>query len=147
MQHLKLVHTAPPPAASEAGFTSRDLISLNEWSRRSDAHGYRRIIVEGGSTRGDPDEGAYVLLYTTDNDWARWGIGRSHDGIVIWHCGTWADLGTFDTMIEALESLPPAPVNAHARGRPLPKAITAQQLHLNAKPPVAVPRFFLVHSV
>lgn len=131
MQYLKLIYTAPSPIPFDRGFTSRDRIALAEWMRRSDAHGYRRILMEDGSQEGGPEEGSYVLLYTRDHAWARWGIARGSDGVVVWHCGTGTDIGRFDTMLEALESLPP---------------VRKEPIRPHAKPRGATPRFSLVHS-
>ncbi len=136
MQHLTLVYSAPRPAPCEPAsrdrrFSSRDRMALDEWVRRADAHGYRRVLVEDGSHEDGPEHGAYVLLYAPDNAWARWGIARREDGITVWHCGTGADLGGFATMNEALDSLPP---------------VRPSTLRAAPKPSATMPRFSLVHS-
>ncbi len=131
MHYLKLVHSAPRQPPCGGGFTSHDRIALSEWIRRSDAHGYQRVVIETGSQEGGPEEGGYVLLYTQDKAWAHWGMARGSNGIIIWHCGTGIDLGRFDTMLEALESLPP---------------VRKEQLRQQAKPSGVATRFSLVHS-
>ena len=110
MAHLRLVHSVSDlrPSAAPWCFTSRDLGSLSTWAQCSSEHGYRRVLVEIGAGSGQAEEGGYVLIYSGDTIWARWGIARSEDAVVVWHCGTSADRGRFDTMQAALDSLPPA---------------------------------------
>ncbi len=135
MNVLTLVHSAPP--APRPGFRSHDLIALACWVRRADAHGYRRTLLEDGTSDGEPEEGAYVLIYPPSSDWASWGVLRDGAEIVVWHCGTGADLGRFASMLQALESLPPVrPV----RTRP---AVPASRNFEMAVPPG--PRLTLVH--
>jgi hypothetical protein len=152
MPHLTLVHTAsgPTPITNQHGFTSRDLIALNRWMQRSTDHGYRRVVLEDGSGEGGPEEAAYILIYTPGHDWASWGIARGPIGLVIWHCGTGADLGRYETMLEALESLPPVAVKAapaSAPAKPSSTIIGENQIRPTEKPAAAPPRFVLVHSV
>lgn len=116
MAHLTLVYSRTPSSAEKPTFTSHDLIALTCWKQRADAHGYRRILLEGGSEDGGPEEGSYVLIYAPGCEWATWGLSRADAEIVVWHCGTGADLGRFATMLAALDSLPPvwtAPVRKH----------------------------------
>lgn len=128
--HLTLVPTAAPHPQRDNGFNSRDLIALTCWKQRVD-HGYRRVVIEGGSNEGGPEAAGYVLIYAPGSDWASFGLARSEDGIVIWHCGTGADLGRYNTMLQALDSLPPVwSRNTTGRVQPQPTA----------------PRFYLVHS-
>ena len=118
MRHLTLVPTQrPQPLENEWGFNSRDLIALTCWMQRADAHGYRRVLIEGGTGEGGPEEGGYVLIYPPQQDWARWGLARSGEQIVIWNCGTGADLGRFPTMLQALESLPPVRTQPGGRSK------------------------------
>jgi hypothetical protein len=152
MPHLTLVHTSSGsmPVTNQHGFTSRDLIALTCWMQRSTDHGYRRIVLEDGSGEGGPEEAAYILIYTPGHDWASWGIARGPIGLVIWHCGTGADLGRYETMLEALESLPPVAVKAapaNAPVKPTIAIITESPTRLPQKPAAAPPRFVLVHSV
>lgn len=133
MSHLTLVPAPRVKAADEWGFNSRDLIALTCWMQRADGHGYRRVLIEGGTGRGGPEEGGYVLIYAPQRDWARWGIARSGAQLVVWNCGTGADLGRFPTMLEALESLPPVWT------QPIRESVS------RVEPKRAGPRFFLVH--
>lgn len=123
MSHLTLVYSATPAAllaraaapatrparreTAEEGFSSKDLIALTCWTQRSDAHGYRRMLLEGGTSEGGPEEGGYALIYAPGQDWASWGLARNDMGVTVWHCGSGSDLGCHATMLQALDSLPP----------------------------------------
>ncbi len=107
--YLRLVHSAPSPAAEQDcpwHFTSADLIALDEWSQETDAHEYRRVLIETGAAAKAPADGGYALLYAPGRLWATWGLAREDDEIIAWHCGSGADLGRFASMRMALDSLP-----------------------------------------
>ena len=109
MSHLRLVYSSTPaPPLPEWRFTSRDMMALTQWMQRGEAHGYRRVLIEAGSDAGSPEEGGYVLIYSPERDWASWGVAPCDGGFAIWHCGTGADMGRFPSMLQALDSLPPA---------------------------------------
>lgn len=146
MQYLTLVHSSTRSEHHQDGFTSRDRIALTCWMQRSDAHGYRRVLVEDGSTAGGPEEGGYVLIYTPGNDWAMWGIARGREGVVIWHCGSGADLGRYNNLLDALESLPPAETISQRASAAGPQLASSRGLRAAAQPTRAKLRFALVHS-
>ena len=144
MRHLKLVcKQQAAPLQNEWGFNSRDLIALTCWMQQSDAHGYRRVLIEGGSGQGGPEEGGYVLIYAPTRDWASWGIARSGDDIALWNCGSGADLGRFPSMLQALESLPTVCTQAKAR-RPAMPLLERSQLEQHAAEPLRpFPRLYI----
>jgi len=147
MAYLTLVHTrAANVPNSEWGFNSRDLIALTCWMQRTDQHGYRRVLIEGGNGEGGPEEGGYVLIYAPHCDWASWGIARSNDELVIWNCGSGVDLGRFSAMLNALESLPPVWTSVSGRRPALGNEDKARMPQPRAKPPRPAPRLFVVHS-
>lgn len=136
MHHLTIVPAAPPLSHGclhqECALTSRDLIAVTCWMQRADGHGYGRVLIENGAGGGRPEAADYVLIYSPDSEWASWGIARDDEGVLVWHCGSGTDLGRFDTMLDALESLPPA----FRR----PAAWAPKPIHVR-------PRLSLVHSV
>ena len=107
--YLRLVYSALEASPAQACpwlFTSADLMTLDAWARDTDAHGYRRVLVETGSAAEVPADGGYALLYAPGRAWATWGLAREGGEIVAWHCGSGSDLGRFGSMRAALESLP-----------------------------------------
>jgi hypothetical protein len=131
MRHLTLVHSRQITADLDRGFSARDHMTLTSWMQDAAEHGYRRMLIERGSEAGGPEEGGYVLVYAPTREWATWGLARSGDDIVVWHCGTGVDLGRFSSMRAALESLPPVAAERECKSPELRR-------------PAA--RFSLVHS-
>ena len=146
MSHLKLVYSAPSP--QPAGFNARDLMALSSWVGRSAQHGYSRIHIEGGDGGAGPENGAYVLVYETDHEWASWGLARAGDRINIWHCGTGADMCAFPEMTQALESLPPVGFSRPIELRPI--ELRSGELRSGTRERVVAastrPRLTLVHQ-
>ena len=97
--------------------TMRDRMAMAAWSEGSDRHGYRRVLIVSGDRDGEPDEADYALVYAGDESWARWGLTRGGVGITLWHCSSGEDIGAFDTVDEALDSLPPAIAPAIFHGK------------------------------
>jgi hypothetical protein len=136
MSHLTLVYSAPagmpPPPPEPAAptwhepreqrLTGKDLIALTCWTQRSDAHGYRRVLIESGAGDEAPEDGGYALVYAPGHDWASWGLARTDGGVTVWHCGSGSDLGRHSTMLEALDSLPPAASHQQSTQRPVAAA-------------------------
>ena len=109
MAPLRLVHSVawlPVEPAPAAWFSSRDLMALHQWMARSEEHGYHRVLIEPGGDSDLPEDGCFALLFAREGSGAAWGVARSSDGVTVWRCGTGADLGRFDSMYQALASLP-----------------------------------------
>lgn len=143
--HLRLVATQASDrtwqtSAPEPGFNSRDLIALTCWMQQADVHGYRRVLIEGGAD--EAAEGGYVLIYAPGRDWASWGLAREGAEVMVWHCGTGADLGRFTTMFEALQRLPPVWSGMQVQAGSLMRGRAVSQL---TQPPGAMPRLSVVH--
>lgn len=105
---------SPSPALRQR-FTIQDRMALEGWRVEGATRGYCRVVTEAGD--GWPD---YALVYAPGRLWAVWGIALGASGMLVWHCGTGADLGRFASMAEALHQLPSA-ATARLRAAPPPR--------------------------
>ena len=82
-----------------AGFTLRDRLELERWA----GTGRRSAISDDGGV-------SLAMLYEGCHAWASWAVMRQGAELVLWNCVTFADIGRFSSMNEALAALP----NNHA---------------------------------
>ncbi len=95
------------PRAPEAAhkLLPNDKAAAREWAFRAVAYGFERIVIheqQGGQT---PEDGDFVLIYRSGECWARWGVARQGDSILLWRCADGAETGIFSSMKEALDTL------------------------------------------
>ncbi len=76
------------------GFTARDRAELVRWASDPD----REVAWEN-----DPTE--FAMLYQGSVSWALWAVARQDGRLVVWDCVTFADIGHFDCMVDALAAL------------------------------------------
>ncbi len=94
---------APERAAHK--LLPKDKVAAREWEFHAGAYGFDRIAIHeqlGGQT---PEDADFVLIYRTDDRWARWGAARQGDSILLWRCANGAEVGIFADMKEALDVL------------------------------------------
>jgi hypothetical protein len=89
---------------------TRDKIDLCLWESARDHAGVSRMVLHEGrrdtdGKTGEPQEPDLVLVYAPGSVWARWGVARQGNRILLWECAFGADLGRFATMREALSAL------------------------------------------
>ena len=89
----QIVYLAPREAA--AGFTPRDRLELERWA----GQGRRSIIYQD-------EHVPFAMLYKGPEPWASWAVMRQGAELVLWNCVTFADVGRFRTMHDALAALP-----------------------------------------
>lgn len=77
------------------GFTARDRSELARWA---DA-GRRTVLF------GDEDGTTFAMLYDGSRPWASWAMARQDGELLVWNCVTFADLGRFGCMLDALAAL------------------------------------------
>jgi hypothetical protein len=88
--------------------TARDRIEAHDWHNSPAAAGYTRIAVDNSASEGEPELGDFLLLYTPDKLWARWGVGCCDGGFIVWRPGDGTTLGWYPSMRAALAAVPPA---------------------------------------
>ena len=78
----------------EPGFTARDRLELDRWM----SGGCRTVVL-------DDDPSDYAMLYEGVTPWARWAVSRQDGRLVMWDCVTFADIGRFSSMVDALATI------------------------------------------
>lgn len=89
-----------PQRLAQAGFTARDRTELVQWGLQ-----YGRDVVL------DDDPAAFAMLYEGSTPWASWAVARQEGLLIVWDCVTFADIGRFGCMKDALATL-----SGHAPG-------------------------------
>ena len=83
-------------------FTFQDRVDLASWDRTRRSG---RLLIEHGQRNAGPDRAAFALIYLRDDPWSRWGLTRSHRGVLTWCCRTGQDVNCTPTMAAALAML------------------------------------------
>ena len=91
-------------AADRFKLFAADKIELFRWEADGAAATMVRIVVHEGSGLCEEDSDV-ALLYTPGGLWARWGLARHGNIILVWRCTDGQDLGRFSSLREALEAV------------------------------------------
>jgi hypothetical protein len=102
----KVVAIAAAPSQVQR-FSVRDRITIANSATRIRELGIVRVDLHTYAEHGDPNFGDFLLLYTLDHPWSRWGVGCCGRGFLLWRSATGVSCGYFDTVDEALEALIP----------------------------------------
>jgi hypothetical protein len=94
----------PTPVIIRNELTVQDKIAVCLWERALDSPELCRVVIHD-QIDTDCDEAGVVLVYGPDSPWARWGLARRGDRIVLWQCSKGLELGLFHTMRSALAAL------------------------------------------
>ena len=84
----------------------RDRITAHEWHQAATAAGYARIAFENAADDDAPELGDFLLIYTSDTQWASWGIGCSDGGFIVWRPADGATRSWHRTLSQALGAVP-----------------------------------------
>ena len=97
------------PASQTAPFKflSADKIDICVWEQQGANRAVSRVVIHENTGLSEEDADV-ALLYGPECPWARWGVARCRDGVMLWRCRDGADLGRFATMRQALLALPGA---------------------------------------
>lgn len=88
-----VVRLAVRPAPG--GFSPFDMNELRRWER-----GERRV------TLCEADTGRFAMLHDVSQVWASWAVIRQGHELLLWDCVSFADVGRFATMADALAAIP-----------------------------------------
>jgi len=86
--------------------TAQDRIDALIWESTADTINCGRMIIHHRQHNDDPEIGDFISIYKQNSNWATWGVARRGRVVSLWQCATGADLGEFETMREALASIP-----------------------------------------
>jgi len=73
------------------------------WRQDRARQGYRMAVCIDPAE--DPDIGDFLMVYRSSEPWAAWGVARRGDAVLLWRCADGADIGTFETVAEALGAI------------------------------------------
>jgi hypothetical protein len=94
----------PTRAAVSSLLSFRDKVDVCRWEVACALPQIARVVIyDHVRTEANPVD--FVLVYGADSPWARWGLARRGSEVILWRCSNGADLGTFETMVEALTAL------------------------------------------
>lgn len=112
----------PVPPHRPGRLTPLDRASISARRDIARARGYERLEIHTPPPNAEPDAPDAVMLYPAGERWARWGLARQPDGVLVWRCADGVELGRFATVAEALDAAldapAPAPRRAHPRRAP-----------------------------
>ncbi len=94
-----------------------DKIELFRWETEGDSATVVRIAVHEGGGLCEEDSDV-ALLYAPGGLWARWGLARHGNIILVWRCTDGQDLGRFGSVREALEAVALCGPGEVAQSRP-----------------------------
>jgi hypothetical protein len=94
----------PTRAATRNELTIQDKIDVCLWERALDSPELCRVVIHD-QVDTDCDEVGLILAYGPDSPWARWGLARRGNHILLWQCSRGLELGLFQTMRSALAAL------------------------------------------
>jgi hypothetical protein len=95
---VKFVRRGP----GRAGLTIVDRIAARKWAEDARDHGIRAIRIHDPESGDDPGLGSFLLIYSNDAMWARWGVAACGDGFEIWRPADGATVGWYASLAEAL---------------------------------------------
>ena len=103
--------------------TVADRVHAMTWNETIAAPAGARLTIFARQPDDGPEVGDYIGIYRADDRWAVWGATRDGGVITVWHGPSGADIGTFNSMEEALAEVPsasiapriPTPVRARRR--------------------------------
>ncbi len=99
-----LAFARPPTRAP--GFSMRDRIELDRWSRAASGSGITRVRLEAPEPNDLPDIGGFALIYAGCEDWARWGVAPREEGAVeLWSMTDGITLGRYGDLAAALAGI------------------------------------------
>jgi hypothetical protein len=94
----------PTRAVLSNRLSLRDKVHVCRWETECSLPQIARVVIYDHVEMGsDPVD--FVLVYGADSPWARWGLARRGREVTLWQCSNGFDLGTFETMAEALAAL------------------------------------------
>ncbi|HEY0418270.1 MAG TPA: hypothetical protein VGC80_01995 [Acetobacteraceae bacterium] len=85
--------------------STRDRIEALNWSDAARGFGISRVVIHDAEDDANPEIGDFMLLYSQDGGWARWGVGCSNGEFIVWQAASGRNFGHFPTLRSALDSL------------------------------------------
>ncbi len=96
---------SPTGHAPACRLTPRDRMEITGWHDAARLAGYDRLVIHDRDVGDAIEVGNFLSVYRRGDAWSRWGFARSGVSIHAWCCLSGADVGTFDTLGDALNEV------------------------------------------
>jgi hypothetical protein len=94
-----------PAAKSPARLTLRDRLEIDAWRNPACMRGFDRLVIHERGHLDPPEFEAFLGIYRRGESWARWNVARCGAWVLAWCSANGADIGRFDSVGEALQTL------------------------------------------
>jgi len=81
----------------------QDCVDATCWRQGGACQRYRMVVCIDPAE--DDDIGDFLMVYRRTEPWASWGVARRGARVLLWRCADGADIGTFETVGEALGAI------------------------------------------
>jgi len=93
--------SAPQPRL----FTMRDRMLVGEYRPRAHEAGFTRLNFERSCVIDASQTREFLLIYTADSAWARYGVSVGRKGYKMWETARGGTVGVFSSLQAALDTL------------------------------------------
>jgi hypothetical protein len=95
----------PRPPSRPTGLSMRDRMDIAAWQEHAAGLGYDRLAIHERGSFDPPDVENYLSVYRRGKSWASWSLARRGGHVLAWCSRTGADIGTFESVGDALQAL------------------------------------------
>lgn len=97
--------SAPPRGHFCARLSPHDRIEVTRKQDLARQAGYDRMVIHDRDAGDAAEVGNFLSVYRSGEVWSRYGFARKGDSVTAWCSLTGADIGAFDTLADALQTV------------------------------------------